>query len=131
MRFIIILAVLLTGCIDSTEKPYTEYSIGNSIGISSPADVERCVTNIVKAASERMTTSDYEDVDETIEEASDYCATLYTVSTRTLYIRTCERGICVGSISKKISELSKEEKEIYDELFTGKKSSLKIYYSTY
>lgn len=128
---LILLSVFMIGCGDSNEKPYVSYEITNLKSISNPKDVETCVSNIVKSATEKMTTSDYEDVDDTIDSATEFCTNLYTINHRALSIRYIDGMVVLNSIVKNMDELTPEEKKIFDDLMTGKKPSLKVYYITY
>ena len=65
------------------------------------------VTNIVKAATYKLTTVDYEDVDDTITEAKKVADKLYSIEVPGLAIDTCN-----SFRTKSYSELTGEEKKV-------------------
>jgi hypothetical protein len=89
----ILCASLFVGCEERVEKYDYKLCVYNGVPDSLKQRQEQWITNTVKAASERMSTSDYEHPEDLVEEVTDQSFALFSREMGTSY-RLREFGRC-------------------------------------
>jgi len=112
---LIMFIILLCSCSNKQEITY-KLSYMYIIKNEDKEKVERFVTNVVEAASKNLTTEDYEDIDDTIEEAAEAAAQLY--QTKVICLAMYRNSLFITRIP--YYQLTKVQEEIFDSLKTIK-----------
>lgn len=93
--FICLSLILIISCTDEPKHGYVTYSLSSMEIVPKEHKINfaDCVANIMKGASNSLTTSDYEDVDDSIEIAHESCSKIFkkTIVCLKIYIHD-ERG---------------------------------------
>ena len=118
----IILFLILSVCIISCgeDEKYPRYDLGTTIVVpdSLQPKYREWVKETVRAASQHMTGGDYEDVDETIEQAEISGKRLFGKNQTCLLITPREYSV---ACEVKLSDMTVEQKFIYYKLLKNEK----------
>ncbi len=94
LLLISLLSILIASCDNPKREVYPQYRIGtiNVIPDSLKDDQAKFIVETMRAASSNLTTSDYEDVDDAIEEAHDCSEKIYGINVRCLEVIESQSG---------------------------------------
>lgn len=116
--FHIALFLMITSC-SNISNNYTEYYLLQTTIIAKEdrEAVDKCMSSVMQAASFHLTTSDYEDMDDAIETASEKCKSIYVKDITILvkYIHSDTLSVRVKT-KLQISELLGHDLEVYNRM---------------
>lgn len=114
-RVLIVLIAMATFSCMKEEKyvPYYELAWNSEVPDSLKAKHREYITELVRASNQHLSAGDYEDIDETIEQAEETANRLFTVSFRVL--RRAKDFNSAGTLLR-VEEMTQNEKEIFDSL---------------
>jgi len=111
----IITISIITGCNDDNKFPY-RYAHREQVPDSLRGDMARFITETVRAADQHLTTSDYEDVDDVVEEVTYSANKVYSIPVAGLEYNDPDDQYTDSWAFIPYNQLSGNQKAIFDSL---------------